>query len=162
MSDSNDDLQSLLNYAYFYLKFRLRTKKEIRDYLLKKIKKRHWSHDHVEQVIKNLEEQGLINDDEFIRWLVESRNKAKPKSVFVLRRELRRFGVEQERIDNYFEKNSLDEEALAQKALMARWQRYSNLDKRARFEKAAQFLLRRGFNFDVIKKTIAKFEGSEE
>lgn len=161
MSDSNEDLQSLINFAYFYLKFRLRTKKEVRDYLLKKIKKRHWSHDHVAQVIKNLEEQGLVNDEEFIRWFVESRNKSKPKSVYVLRRELRRFGIEQEQIDAYFEKNNLDEEFLAQKALSTRWHRFADLDKQKRFDKSAQFLLQRGFSYEIIKKTVEKMENGE-
>jgi regulatory protein len=153
-----EDLQELLNYAYFYLKFRPRTKKEVKDYLLKKIKTRHWSTSEVDLALKRLEDQSFINDEAFVTWFVEQRNKSKPKSEFAIRRELRRFGIEQEKIDKYFEKNLLDEESLAHKALVPRWKRLKSFDKRKRFEKAARFLLSRGFSYDILRKTIERLE----
>ena len=153
-----EDLQELLNYAYFYLKFRPRTKKEVKDYLLKKIKTRHWSTSEVDLALKRLEDQSFINDEAFVTWFVEQRNKSKPKSEFVIRRELRRFGIEQEKIDKYFEKNLLDEESLAHKALVPRWKRLKSFDKRKRFEKASRFLLSRGFSYDILRKTIERLE----
>lgn len=154
----NEDLQTLLNYAYFYLKFRPRSKKEIRDYLNKKTEKRHWSRDLVEKAIKDLEEQNLINDKEFVRWFVEQRNRAKPKSQFVLKGELLRFGIAKELIDEYFSNHEQPEDELALQALQSRWRRFQTLPKKERFEKSAAFLARRGFNFDIVKKTIKKLE----
>ena len=153
-----DDIQLLLNRAYFYLKFRPRTKKEVRDYLYKKIKSRYWSQDDAEKVIKILEGEGLLNDEEFTRWFVEQRNILKPKSVFALKQELIRFGVSKDLIERYFETNELNEEKLAEEALSKRWRIFLDLDKKKRFEKAASFLARRGFSFEVIKKTISKME----
>src|SRR3990167_4606871 len=121
----DDDLQTLLNYAYFFLKFRPRTKKEVQDYLLKKIKKGHWSTDDVEKAIKQLEEQNLINDKEFVRWFIEQRNTSKPKSQFVLKGELLRFGITKELIDNYFIEYDQPEDDLALRALQSRWRRFS-------------------------------------
>src|SRR3989344_6971885 len=118
-----DDLQILLNYAYFYLKFRPRTKKEVHDYLLKKIKKRHWSTDDVDEAIKQLEEQNLINDREFVKWFVEQRIIGKPKGKFVLKAELLRFGIPKELIDGYLEEHPLEEEDLAFRALKSKWNR---------------------------------------
>ena len=156
MNDSQNDIQNLLNYAYFYLKFRPRSKKEVQDYLLKKIKKRHWSTDDVEKVIKQLEELNFINDKEFVKWFVEQRNRGKPKGGFVLKGELLRFGIDKELIDLYLLENPLEEEDLAFRALKSKWQRFKNLSQKERFEKSAAFLSRRGFSFDIIRKTIEK------
>ena len=156
MNDSQNDIQNLLNYAYFYLKFRPRSKKEVQDYLLKKIKKRHWSTDDVEKVIEQLEERGLFNDKVFVKWFVEQRNRGKPKGGFVLKGELLRFGIDKELIDLYLLENPLEEEDLAFRALKSKWQRFKNLSQKERFEKSAAFLSRRGFSFDIIRKTIEK------
>src|SRR3989344_2821902 len=123
----DDDLQALLNYAYFYLKFRPRSKKEVFNYLLKKIKKRHWSTDDVEKVVERLEEQNFINDKEFVKWFVEQRIIGKPKGKFVLKAELLRFGIPKELIDGYLEEHPLEEEDLAFRALKSKWNRLKNL-----------------------------------
>lgn len=161
MNDTNQDFQSLLNYAYFFLKFRPRTENEMRRYLLKKIKTRHWSTDAVKMAIACLKEQKLIDDAEFTRWFIEGRVKTKAKSKFILVQELLRLGVDKETIDEYFLQNEIDEEKLALKTLRSRWGRFENLEKRQRFQKASQFLLRRGFEFDLVKKTIVKIDKNE-
>lgn len=161
MEESEEDLQPLLNQAHFYLKFRPRTEQEIRNYLNKKILKRHYSIDSVQKVIDNLKEQGFINDAEFTRIFVESRTINKPKGKFVLTQELLRHGINKKIIEEYFENNEVDEESLVLKTLEPRWDRFKSLGKRERFQKAAQFLLRRGFGYDLIKKAIEKMEGDE-
>lgn len=155
---TNEDFQKLLNYAFFFLKFRPRSKKEIEDYLNRKIQKRHWSRDDVKKVIEHLENLDLINDKNFVKWFVEQRILLKPKGKYVLRQELLRYGIEKEIIDEYFASFSMDEEKLAEKILQERWHRYKNLDKQKLFEKAASFLMRRGFSFDIVKKTINKLQ----
>ncbi|MBI2641036.1 regulatory protein RecX [Candidatus Roizmanbacteria bacterium] len=155
---SKEDLQILLNYAYFYLKFRPRTKKELRDYLYKKIEKRYLSRDVADQAIKELEEKGLISDKAFVEWFVEQRRTGKPKGKFVIKSELLRHGVSKDLIDTYLEEHPLQEEELALKVLQSRWHRFKELSKKERFEKAAAFLVRRGFPFDIIRKTIEKVE----
>lgn len=159
--DSQQDFQRLLNYAYFFLKFRPRSKKEVETYLCKKIQKRHWSRDDVKKVIIHLEELDLVNDKNFIKWFIEQRILLKPKGKYVLRQELLKYGINKELIDEYFSSYSMDEEKLAEKILRERWYRYKNLDKRKRFEKAASFLMRRGFSFDITKKLIEKISNQE-
>lgn len=153
-----EDLNLLLNRAYFYLKFRPRTIKEMRDYLYQKIKGKHWSQDDAETIIKTLKEERLLNDVEFIKWFVRERSILKPKSEFALKRELSRFGVSKNLIDEYFSQHQLNEDKLAEKSLRGKWARLATLDKKKRFGKAASFLARRGFSFDLIKKTISLME----
>ena len=83
-TEKDEDFQKLLNYAYFFLKFRPRSKKEIENYLYKKIQKHHWSQDDVKEVIRRLEDLELVNDKNFIKWFVGERILLKPKSKYIL------------------------------------------------------------------------------
>ena len=159
--EDREDLLKALNYAYFYLKFRPRSKKELTDYLNKKAKRWKWPEKLVDQAIKELEELELIDDRKFIEWFVEQRSAVKPKAVFVLKRKLMQFGIPKETIDTYFDSNQMDEVAMALKASRFRWQQYKSLDRQERFKKISGFLTRRGFRYDVIKKTIAEMEEKE-
>jgi regulatory protein len=156
-----EQIQRALNRAYFFLKFRPRTEKEVRTYLEKKSEKYHWMNGVVDGAITSLKENNFINDDDFIRWFVEQRNASKPKGKFVLQQELLRLGVSKDEIQTFFNENPPEESSLALKALERRWSRYQYLSKKERFEKAATFLSRRGFSFDEIKKSIKKLENDE-
>ena len=155
---TSEDLQELLNKAYFFLKFRPRTKKEMRDYLYKKIQKRHFSRDDADNVIEELEEKKFIDDKAFVEWFADQRSRGKPKGSYVLKGELLRFGIEKDLIDFYLQENPLKEEDLALKALQSKWHRFKNLPKKERFEKSAAFLSNRGFSFDLIKEAINKLQ----
>ncbi|MBW7959867.1 hypothetical protein B6D29_04975 [Microgenomates bacterium UTCPR1] len=154
----NDDLIVLLNKAYFYLKFRPRTEKEVREYLYKKIKTTHWSRDDADKIIDELKSQGLIDDKKFVELFVKDRINLKPKGKKLLTYELKKKGIDDNLIENYFFNNVLDEENLALKILKKRWSRFENLDSKKRFEKSARFLLSRGFGYDLVRKTIEKYE----
>ncbi len=157
-----EDVQKALNRAYFFLKFRPRTKKEVVDYLQKKSDKwYHWVPEVIDQAIESLQLEGLVDDEKFVESFVVSRSTLKPKSEFVLRRELSRLGVEKNILDNYFNHNPISESDLALKALWSRWPRLQHFSKKTRFEKAAQFLLRRGFSFSTAKKAIVDMEDNE-
>lgn len=151
-----DSIQWLLNNAYFYLKFRLRTKKEMLQYLRKKAARYIIDESLIQKVLKTLEEQHLLDDKEFVRLFVEYRMIHKPKSTFALTQELLRKGVEKELIEQYFLSSPTDEEKEAYRALSSRWERMLPLPRQKRLQKATQFLMRRGFSYDIVKKTLSK------
>jgi regulatory protein len=155
-----NDLQFLFQKALYFLKFRPRTEKEVYDYLLKKIKSTHYSTDDVEKVIEKLKEMDLLNDKKFIEDYVSFRSKNNPKSKKVLILELRKKGVTENLINEYFSQNQVDEEELAFLLLKKRWPRWAGIDKKKRFKKAFDFLARRGFSFEIAKKTIEKLSQS--
>jgi regulatory protein len=150
----SDDLQPLLNIAFFYLKFRPRTIKETRNYLYKKVKTTHWSHAAVDKIINHLIELKFLDDKEFVNYLVTSRTRTKVKGVFAIKQELNRFGVDRELVEEYFSKTEINEGELAEKILSSRWDRLKSLPKQKRFEKVIGFLQRRGFNYEISKKAI--------
>lgn len=157
----DNDLLPLLNKAYFFLKFRPRSEKEVREYLYKKVKTTHWSREAADKIIEKLKTQELINDERFIDWFIRNRTTLKPKGEKMLRQELLQKGISKELIDNFFSKNIIDEEPLALQILENRWPRYKNISSQKRFEKATRFLMSRGFNYDICKKTIEKLEDSD-
>jgi regulatory protein len=157
-NEFKETVQRALNKAYFYLKFRPRSEKEVRDYLLKKGSQYGWSSEVIEASMTSLKENDFVNDESFVEWFVQQRNAAKPKSAFALKHELQKFGIQKDLASKYFEESPVEEEDLAYKALLRKWSRFQYLDKKERFQKAAAFLSRRGFSFDIIKKSIRRFE----
>lgn len=146
-------MEKALSLAYRFLSFRPRTIAETEKYLQKKAKQHLFTPGEIEASLELLKDQGYLNDLEFIKSFVSSRNSLKPKSKRVLEMELKRLGVSQIDIDTYFSENVTDESGLAQKALQKKAKSLSLiLDEKQRFMKAISFLQRRGFAYDVAKK----------
>ena len=158
---NDTEVSRLLNFAYFYLRFRPRTESEMLQYLEKKAKKFSYSEDSIDKTLKKLKDQKLIEDSQFVVWFVEIRGSSKKKSVAYLKNELRVRGVSSDIIGVYFDENIINEDESAVKALRSQWRRFQKEDKRKRFEKSAAFLQRKGFNYSIIKRAIAEIEEKE-
>lgn len=156
-----DEISTLLNYAYFYLRFRPRTEREMREYLEKKAKKFKFSVSAPESAMKRLEELKLVDDRQFAIWYIEIRGSSKKKSRRLLQQELRLKGIPTNVITAYFEEHERDEYSGAVRALQAQWRRYQGIDRRKRFEKAAAHLQRKGFGYSITKRAIAELEEKE-
>lgn len=157
MNDEDKLYLKALNLSYFYLNFRPRTYKEIKDYLQKKAAKFKLDEKTIAKAIKSLEQDNLINDRKFIEWFVEIKTTRRPASLFLIKQKLLKHGVKKDLIDEYLENKKIDEFALAKKALERKWEKFKKLPKKERFQKTASFLGRRGFSYDIIKKTLAEY-----
>ncbi len=153
-----EEIQRLLSRALFYLRFRMRTEKEMHIYLSEKAVQYGYTNLIVERVVRDLIEMGYINDQKFVESYVLSHQNVKQKGQFLLRNELLKKGVNEDIVDAYFEKNPVNEYQLATQALEKRWNRYVLLDRPKRFQKAHDFLRRKGFPYSVVKKTIEEME----
>jgi regulatory protein len=145
-----------INYLYqralYFLKFRARSEKEISDYLKKIVKKKKWNDIDYQKVIANLKEQGLIDDKNFINWFLQSRLSNKPKSQWLLKKELLRFGVEENLIDEYLSQLKINEEELVEKIIQTHPRIFANLSNEKNKLRAIAFLQRRGFSYEAIRK----------
>jgi len=148
----------ILGSAIAYLSYKLRTKKEMTDY----VKKKTAESDLIEAVISRIEELGYIDDMAYAKAFIESRNKNKPKGKQFLCIELQRKGIERtvarEMVELYGGSKEMETEvveALADKKLRA-LTKYSEKDQQT---KLFSFLMRRGFRMDMIKHVIdARFK----
>jgi len=148
-----DAISKAYERAIRLLSFRPRSTTEVRRYLIEA----EVDEEAVEATLTRLTEQGYLNDDEFARFWVENRQRFRPKGEQALRQELRRAGVDKETIDESLA--GLDSSAAAYAAGKPRAERLSLLaasDQTAFRRKLSDFLLRRGFGYDVVQETVRR------
>lgn len=150
-------LEKALNRCYFYLKQRPRTEREIYIYLYKKAKKYKINQKDISNIILELKQKDYLDDKKFVDWFVSKRMSSKPKAVFIIKGELKRLGIKDDLINEYFEKNEVDELELARKLLTKVNRRFINFDAQKRREKQFSYLLSRGFKYDDINKAVEEF-----
>jgi regulatory protein len=131
-----------------YLGMRPRSSSEIVTYL----KRKEVDETVVEDVVRRLHDKGYLDDEAFARFWVENRNRFRPRGAQALRHELRQKGVERETIDSTLEEQ--DEEGAAWAALQSKVDRWATLEKIEFEQKGLAFLARRGFRFDICRRTV--------
>lgn len=142
-----------LKIALYYLKFRPRSVFEVEE----KLKKKKISSVEITKVITVLKKNQLLDDEKFAKMWVADRNLLKPKGSYLLKLELKKFGIAEDTIEIALKDQ--DEEKLAQEALQSKSRLIevrlgSPEARRADFQKKASFLQRRGFNTGVIYKIL--------
>ena len=99
-----------------------------------------------------LSKLGLLDDKAFARWWIEQRLSYRPRGKRALTSELMQKGIERKLIDKLLLDTKVDEMKIAQKLLERKsrsWERYDSDQKK---QKQMEFLARRGFGWELIKK----------
>ena len=98
----------------------------------------------------------LLGDEEFASWWIDQRNTFRPRSVMQLRSELNQKGVSREIIESVLAKLvSIQTEIDAAKCLIQKKLKLlSRIDSREKKHKLMQFLMRKGFSWEIIEKAI--------
>ncbi len=144
-----DNFQKFYNRTLRFLSYRPRSEKEIIDFL----KKKKVEPSIISKILKKLQEQNFINDEEFTKWWIEQRQGNKPRGIRVIKMELKQKGISDELITNY-QLLITDQLELAKKALEKKVSTYRNLPREKAYRKLSQFLLRRGFDWETVKDVI--------
>ena len=137
------------NKALRFLSYRPRSEKEIKDYFFRK----KVPQEIISKVIIKLKEQKFINDEEFTKWWIEQRTTVAPRSMRVIKMELKRKGIDDQIISNFKFLISNDLE-LAKKLIEKKLPRYKSLSKQELYQKLSRFLSSKGFDWDTIKQSI--------
>lgn len=156
------EVGKLMERMYGLWNVRPRSEKEVRDYLRnlsfkRKVKgKEEVSQAAVNLLVEKLKQKNLLSDKDFAKAWVESRRKTKKKGKIALRQELFQKGIDRAIIDEVTGDMGyeISEEELAKQALekkMKIWQALHYLEKK---RKAYEFLLRRGFEYEVVKDVV--------
>lgn len=151
----------LMERIYILFNIRLRSEKEIRDYLKllnfkRKVKdQEEISSASIDLVIEKLKRKSLINDEEFARVWVEARSKK--KGLRAISAELYKKGIAKELITEAIGKLSIDTQQQAARALLERKLKFwKNLPPLTLRKKAIEFLLRRGFDYSLSRDLVDK------
>lgn len=136
-----------------FLSYRVRSEKEVRD----KLKSKGFTKDITEKVIEDLRRVNLLDDYEFASAWIRDRLSNNPRGKALLKQELYKKGIKQEIIERTLKEYFADEArelALAKKLLGKRIKRYENLEPNVAKRRMSDFLLRRGFSYDIIKQAL--------
>lgn len=151
--------------AIHFLSFRSRSIKEVKENLEKTLSKRKLSpelvEEHkklIEEVLEKLETQKFLDDTAFAMWWVEQRARNKPKSKMVLRMELKQKGIANDIIAAVLSSEELeaatDDFSQAKKLVEKKIGKYRDLPRMDIYKKLGGFLGRRGFSWEVAKRSI--------
>ena len=96
---------------------------------------------------------GLVDDEAFVDWWLEQRATFRPKGKRALQMELRFKGIDRDLIERSLAEK-VDEEALAKKSFLKKIPSLKNLPLEVQKKKLIGFLSRRGFSWEIIRKTL--------
>ncbi len=151
------EYEKLLSAGYRFISFRPRSEKEITDFLQKKLRAWHTTAPTVfSKVLERLRELGYVDDQKFILWWVEQRNAHRPKGKRVIIQELQQKGINKSLIEDVLSEtcDGSDEIELAKQVVSKKldlWKKLPKLDKK---RKMYDYLTRRGFSGDTIRRII--------
>lgn len=172
------EIGKLMEKMYRWFSIRQHSEKEVRDYFKIKNRRRLFSRGLknqkpktkneepisdlvVDGVIETLKKKEMINDLEFAKAWAESRRKSKQKGIRAIKMELFQKGISKEIIEEALRlvdtrSGQVSEEDLAKLALEKKMKAWKNLDSQKSRQKAFEFLMRKGFDYDLVKEVIEK------
>jgi regulatory protein len=137
-----------LDSALRLLSYRQRSKAELRERLLRK----RFAAEIVTETLDRLCSAGLVDDEQFARSWVESRDIRAPRSRLLMASELRARGVARDVVDAAA--GTVDERDAAYRAAERRARSLTHLPYDRFRQRVGGLLLRRGFDFEVVADTV--------
>ncbi|MGE6631781.1 recombination regulator RecX [Bacillus sp. NPDC077027] len=155
-----DSVKKGFQQAVDYLSYRMRSIKEVTDYL----KKKEVPAPAISEIIHKLKHFKYINDLEFAEAYVSTHRKTNSKGPAVLKRELKQKGIEDDFIEQALIQYSQDlqlEEAVKQVQKLVKKEK--NRSSKEIEQRIKLQLQRKGFSFDLIDKALQEaYDGQEE
>ena len=139
------------------ISYRPRSSSEIASHL----KEKGFSEEVIKAALEHLGKIGYINDAEFAAYWVEGRTKRKPIGSLALKRELQKKGLKDEFAEKIVEerRSSCDEYEMAKRVALDRMDKMQDVDKKKAKKRLYDYLIRRGFEFDVVYKVLDEVFG---
>jgi len=156
----NPYYERLVNAAIRFVSFRPRSQKELSDFLNKKLTR--WKVSGaglLAKVIGRMGELGYVDDVKFAEWWVDQRTTFKPKGNRYIYMELKAKGVPEAVIASVLasrgSQSLLDAARQAVAKKMPIWVKLPILERK---KKLYDYLGRRGFDFEIVRKLIDERE----
>ena len=148
-----DEFKRAKTVSFQFLKIRNRSEKEIRTQLLKK----KIPTEIIDQTIPYLKKLELINDRQFARDWIAMRLQ-KPMGRRRIFFELKEKGISEEILEEEITAvpRQEKEEQIVETLARRRLERYKNLDETKQKRRVFEYLARRGFEVDTVKKVVER------
>lgn len=150
---ATEEAQKAFDNAVRLLSFRSRSEKELRTRLTQKGFEENW----IDKAIEKLKYYGYLSDESFARMFAKDRQNVKKLGSRGIKAELKQKGVDNEIIDEVIEEICSDEKELEQAIALCE-KKYRTIGKDPlpkQKQKLLQFLVRKGYSFDIAGKAIA-------
>lgn len=127
--------------------------------LAKRLKEKGYEEEVIEVTLVDLEKQGLLNDRTFAENLRSRLTLGKPSGSRKIEFEMKRRGVPSKIRQEVLEEITPEEESERARELgTARWEKFASLPAEKRRKRVYDFLIRRGFGFNIARDLIEEFE----
>jgi regulatory protein len=158
------EVGKLMERMYGLFNVRMRSEKEVRDYLRNlSFKRKVKGGEELSEIVtgslvEKLKQKGLVNDEVFAKSWMEARRSSKKKGVNAIKAELFQKGISRDIVEDVLEESGDGETEvyLAQQALEKKIRVWKNLPEIEFKRKALEFLVRRGFGYEVAKEVVRK------
>ena len=156
------EIGKLMGKMYRLFNIRQRSEKEVRDYfriknyeLRIKGKEQHGEL-VVNATVNTLKKKGLIDDERFARDWMQARSKK--YGPLRIKQELFKKGINREIIEEVISSGFMShDQEVPQKLLEKKMKVWKNLPYLELKKKAYEYLLRRGFEYSIVKETVEKY-----
>ncbi|MDR0847353.1 MAG: RecX family transcriptional regulator [Lactobacillales bacterium] len=142
--------------ALYYLSFKMRTSKEIAEYLKKHDTKKQFNEEIISKVIFKLQEYKYINDAEYAKMFVNDAINLTTDGRRKIAQKLKQKGITELDVMSALDEIDSDDELFNAKKLAEKLiRKYEKESARNRIEKTRQSMMTKGYNRDVIDAAIA-------
>jgi regulatory protein len=162
-----DLINTLKQRTLDYISKRLKSTKEVGDYIDRKIDlysrieslnfEANEKEEIRDQVLKYLQDNKFLNDSEFAKAFVNYRLRSNPRGKFLLKKELQVKGISKDIIEKVLA--SISENDNLQNALDLAHKKANRLKETDKFKKKAKiqrFLSSKGYSWEIITKVLTK------
>ena len=147
---AGDEVNRAYEHAVRFLGYRPRSTAEIK----KNLREKGYSDEAIEASIAKLNDQRYLDDEAFARYWVANRTEFKPRGSRALRTELRQKGISDAIISEVLAEQDGQDDAY--RAAQQKVRRYKHKTQTEFKQKVGQFLMRRGFEYHIIKPVLAQ------
>ncbi len=152
----NEEKKKAKDRALKFLSYRDRSEKEIRI----KLKDIGYEEKIIDWVIGELKRLEFIDDERFAKSFAQTQMITRPIGEYFLKRELKQKGLDRALIEQTIEKvyKEKDQFSLALELALQRRSRYKNLGELKAKKRISDFLLRRGFDWEVVSEVLEQWD----
>jgi regulatory protein len=152
----NEEKKRAKDRALKFLSYRDRSEKEITT----KLKDVGYEENIIDWVIGELKRLKFLDDQRFSHSFAQTQMITRPMGEYFLKRELKQKGLAEELIEQTVEKvyEEKDQVAVALELAQQRKKRYANIDEIKAKKRVSDFLLRRGFSWDIVSEVLEQWD----
>lgn len=131
--------------------------------ITRKLKEKGFASEVISETLEGLEKSGFLNDKSYAQNLTVKYTQGKPSGSRKISFEMKRHGIpEKVREEILSGINPEDEKQRAAELALARWERLQNLDIQKRKKRVFDLLMRRGFDFNIVREVIEELHSGNE